>query len=63
MPRAQVAAGGSADRNQPDPADLVDVLRAFTREDWRDCLIGAPLVLAALGLLPFLLLVIEEIVR
>ncbi|MDR7102961.1 hypothetical protein [Croceicoccus sp. BE223] len=72
-PRAQVAAGGSAkrrprllqrrDNRDSPPADLAELVRDFTPQDWRTCLIGAPLLVAVFGCLPFLFLVIEEIAR
>ncbi|MDR7101488.1 hypothetical protein [Croceicoccus sp. BE223] len=71
-PRAQVAAGGSAegsprlhcaDAHATPPADLGELVRTFTPQDWRTCLIGAPLLVAVFGCLPFLFLVIEEIAR
>lgn len=45
------------------PADLAELVRDFTPQQWRDCLVGAPLIVAVFGCLPFLSLVIEEIVR
>ena len=48
---------------RPEPANLADAVRDFTPADWRMVLIGAPLIVAVLGLLPFLFLTIEEIVR